>query len=170
VHGRVRGRDNRDLRNDIRGRDARDRIENRRLDRERDEQELHDLRDHDYYDPYYDQPHRQHSPEGGHILGCVRAYSRDLKRVRWPRNFKISGIEWYDGSSNLAEWLEVYQLTVEATGSDSYVMANYLPVYLSLLARTWLLGPPVRSVRSWNHLRRLFTSNFCATCGWLGVD
>jgi hypothetical protein len=32
---------------------------------------------------------------------------------------------------NPIEWLEVYQLTIEATGEDSYVMTNYLPIFLS---------------------------------------
>jgi hypothetical protein len=32
-------------------------------------------------------------------------------------------------------WLEVYQLTIKATGGDSYVVANYLSVYLSSSAR-----------------------------------
>jgi hypothetical protein len=50
------------------------------------------------------------------------------------------GIEKYDGSTNPAEWLEVYQLAIEATRGDSYVMANYLPVCLSSSTRTWLLG------------------------------
>jgi hypothetical protein len=49
-------------------------------------------------------------------------------------------------------------------------MVNYLLVCLSSSARTWLLGLPVGSVQSWNHLRRLFTSNFCATCARSGVD
>jgi hypothetical protein len=51
-------------------------------------------------------------------------------------NFKPSRIEKYDGSTNPAEWLEVYQLTIEAAGEDSYVMANYLPVCLPSSART----------------------------------
>jgi hypothetical protein len=34
--------------------------------------------------------------------------SLDLKRVRWPVNFKPSGIKKYDGSTNPAEWLKVY--------------------------------------------------------------
>jgi hypothetical protein len=89
--------------------------------------------------------------------------------VRWPLNFKPSEIEKYDGSTNPAKWLEVYQLAIEATGGDSYTMANYLPVCLSSSARTWLLGLPVGSVRSWNHLCRLFTSNVRATCAHLGV-
>jgi hypothetical protein len=29
-------------------------------------------------------------------------------------------------SSNLSESLEVYQLTIEAAGGDSYIMVNYL--------------------------------------------
>jgi hypothetical protein len=99
----------------------------------------------------------------GHIPGSVKAYSRDLKRVRWPVNFKPSGIQKYNGSTNLTEWLEVYQLTIETARGDSYIMANYLPVCLSSSARTWLLQLPARLVWSWNHLRQLFTSNFCAT-------
>jgi hypothetical protein len=43
-----------------------------------------------------------------------------LKRVCWPLNFKPSGIEKYDGSTNLAEWLEVYQLAFA-----------YLPIIIS---------------------------------------
>jgi hypothetical protein len=92
--------------------------------------------DNDYYGPYYDQPHRQRSPEGGRNAGGVKTFSHDLKRVRWLLNFKPSGIEKYDGSTNLAEWLEVYQLTIEAAGGDSYVMANYLSDCLSSFVRT----------------------------------
>jgi hypothetical protein len=84
-------------------------------------------------------------------------------------NFKPLGIEKYDGSTNPTEWLEVCHLTIEATGGDSYIMANYMLDYLSSSARTWLLGLPTGSVRSWNHLRRLFTSNFYATCAWSRV-
>jgi hypothetical protein len=62
--------------------------------------------------------------------------------MRWSLNFKTSGIEKYDGSTNPAEWLEVYQLAIEATRGDSYVMGNTLLVYLSSYARTWLLGLP----------------------------
>jgi hypothetical protein len=85
-------------------------------------------------------------------------------------NFKTSGIKRYDGSTNLSEWLEVYQLAVEIVGWDSYVMTNYLSVCLSSSARSWLLGLPSGSVRSWNHLRWLFTNNFRATCAHPGAD
>jgi hypothetical protein len=51
-------------------------------------------------------------------------------------NFKLLVIKKYDGSTNPAEWLEVYQLTIEVIGGDSYVMANYLPVCLLSSTRT----------------------------------
>jgi hypothetical protein len=70
-------------------------------------------------------------------------------------NFRTSGIEMYDGSTNPVEWLEVYRLTIEAARGDSYVVANHLPFCLSSFARTWLLGLLVGSVCSWNHLCQL---------------
>jgi hypothetical protein len=112
------------------------------------EQEQREERDYDYYGPYYDQPHRQHSIEGGRNAGGVKALSQDLKRVCWPLNFKPSGIEKYDGSTSPVEWLEVYQLAIEAAGGDSYVMVNYLPVCRSSSAGTWLHRLPVGLVRS----------------------
>jgi hypothetical protein len=77
-----------------------------------------------------------------------------LKRVRWPLNFKPSGIEKYDGSTNLAEWLEVYQLIIKAASGDSRVMANYLPIYLSSSTRIWLMGLPIGLVHSGSDLSR----------------
>jgi hypothetical protein len=49
--------------------------EHERLEREQCEE-----RDYDYYDPYYDQPHRQRSPEGGRSARGVKTFSNDLKR------------------------------------------------------------------------------------------
>jgi hypothetical protein len=66
----------------------------------------------------------------------INPFPHDLKRVCWPLNFKLLGIEKYDGSTNPTKWLEVYQLTIEAVGGDSYVMANYLSICLSSLAKT----------------------------------
>jgi hypothetical protein len=154
----------------IRGRDAHVRFKNWCQEHEHLEREQREERGYDYYGPYYDQHHRHHSSEGGRNAGGVKAFSQDMKRVYWPLNFKPSGIEKYDGSTNPAEWLEVYQLTIEAASGDSYPMANYLPVCLSSSTRTWLLRLPVESVHSWSHLYRLFTSNFCATCAHLGID
>jgi hypothetical protein len=93
-------------------------------------------------------------PQPEDAMKGVKDFSHDLKRVSWPLNFKMSGIDKYDSSTNPAEWLKVYQHTIEATGEDSYIMANYLPVCLLASARTWLLGLPMGSIRSWSHLCR----------------
>jgi hypothetical protein len=42
-------------------------------------------------------------PKGGHNAGGVKAFSQDLKRARWPLNFKPSGIEKSDWSTNPAK-------------------------------------------------------------------
>jgi hypothetical protein len=42
------------------------------------------------------------------MKGGIEPFSHDFKWVRWPLNFKLSGIEKYDGSTNLPEWLDVY--------------------------------------------------------------
>jgi hypothetical protein len=97
-------------------------------------------------------------------------FSRDLRRVRWLLNFKPSGIDKYDGSTNLAKWLEVYQLAIEVTRGGPYNMVNYLPICLSSSGRTWLMGLPTGSFCSWSDLWRQFISNFQATCEQPGVD
>jgi hypothetical protein len=106
--------------------------------------------------------------------GCnewgIKPFSHDLKRVRWPLNFKPSGIEKYDGSTNLAKWLEIYQLIIEVTGGDSYDIAHYLLICLSPLARTCLMGLGTGLVGSWSDLCWQFISNFWATCVQSGVD
>jgi hypothetical protein len=84
--------------------------------------------------------------------------------VRWLLDIKSSRIEKYDGSTNPAKWLKVYQLTIKAASGDSYIMANYPSVCLSSSARTRTLRLTVGSVRSWNHLCWLFTSNFRTMC------
>jgi hypothetical protein len=73
--GRRRDRDDRDLHDVICGRDARGQIENWHQERKCLEQEQREESDYDYYDPYYDQPHRQHSPKGrGAMLEELRFF------------------------------------------------------------------------------------------------
>jgi hypothetical protein len=72
--------------------------------------------------------------------GGIKPFFHDLKRVHWPLNFKLSGIENYDGSTNLAEWLEVYRLAIETVEGDSYVMANYMPTLPIIICKDMAHG------------------------------
>jgi hypothetical protein len=90
----------------------------------------------------------------------MKPFSRDLRNVVWSPNLRPSVIDKYDGSTNTTEWLKVYQLAIKVVGGDLYIMANDLPICLSSSARTWLMGLPTGSVRSWSDLCCLFISNF----------
>jgi hypothetical protein len=121
------------------------------------------------YGPYYGKPTQHHTPVrtwdsgvGGGGVG-FKPFSHDLWIVICPPNFKSSAINKYDWSNNPTEWLEVYQLVIEAAGGDSYDMDNYLSIYLSSSARTCLIRLPTSSVRSWSDLCKQFVRNFRAT-------
>jgi hypothetical protein len=51
-------------------------------------------------------------------------------REESTHSLATSGINKYDRSTNLTEWLRVYQLAIEVMGGDSYIMENYLPIFL----------------------------------------
>ena len=50
--------------------------------------------------------------------------------MQWPPNFKIFGVELYDGHVNPEQWLTSYATAMRAGGDNTDVMANYLPVML----------------------------------------
>jgi hypothetical protein len=51
-------------------------------------------------------------------------------------------IDKYDDSSNLEEFIQVYHTVMEAMGGDDRVKANYLPIDLSDVPRSWLANLP----------------------------
>jgi hypothetical protein len=91
--------------------------------------------------------------------------------VHWPLNLKPSGIEKYDGSTNLAKWLEVYQLTIEAVGGDLSDASSILqrplvppestktcPIFLRSIKK----GSPLTPSREINMLKAtMHPINFC---------
>ena len=81
------------------------------------------------------------------ITGC-RAFSPDLRAVRWSPRFRPVNMEKFDGSQNPIEFLQIYTTAVRAGGGE-FVMANYLPTVLEGSARSWLLNQPLESIYSW---------------------
>lgn len=162
-----------DLRHAIPHRDARYDIIERQ--RERDRSDRRRAEDEQRRAGYYDDRPR-HSRnnlsaaewdrmyEGPSSYGGVRAYSEDLRSVRWPQHFKPTPLDKYDGKTNPTDWLHLYSTSIQATGGDTFVMANYLPVCLSNSARTWLYSLPANSIHTWGELCRTFVRNFEATC------
>ena len=59
----------------------------------------------------------------GDHAGC-RAFTPELRSVAWPGKFKPDLPPRYDGTPDLAEFLQLYELSIEAANGDEKVMAN----------------------------------------------
>jgi hypothetical protein len=92
-----------------------------------------------------------------------RALVAPLRQVRWPAGFKANNIDRYDGSSNPDEFIQVYQMLIEAAGGDDRVNANFLPSVLSGSARSWPINLLEGSISSWDQMCDLFIGNFQRT-------
>ena len=79
--------------------------------------------------------------------GC-RAFTPKLRSIVWPGKFKPDLPPWYDGTPDPTEFLQLYELSIEAANGDEKVMANWFPMALKDDARSWLLNLPVGSISS----------------------
>jgi hypothetical protein len=70
------------------------------------------------------------------------ALAPEIRQVAWLDKFKPGPIDKYDGSSNPKEFIHVYHTIIEATDSDDWVKANYLPTVLSGMAKSSLVNLP----------------------------
>ena len=69
-----------------------------------------------------------------------RALAPALRRVQWPVKFRPEMPPRYDGAADSAEFLQLYELGIEAANGDKKVMENWFPIALKDGARTWLLN------------------------------
>ena len=61
------------------------------------------------------------------------------------------------------EFLQLYELSIEAANGDEKVMVNWFPMALKDGARSWLLNLPPGSISSWDKMRDRFVANFQGT-------
>lgn len=70
--------------------------------------------------PYHD--YRDHSPDAllhrDDSAEGIPAITNNLRRVRWPANFKPMGIDKYDNKTDPSAWLTVYSTTIQAASCD----------------------------------------------------
>ena len=69
----------------------------------------------------------------------------------------------YDGTPDPAEFLQLYELSIEAANGGEKVMANWFPMALKDGARSWLVNLPLGSISSWHEMRDHFVANFQGT-------
>ena len=91
--------------------------------------------------------------------GC-RAFTAELRSVAWPGKFKPDLPPCYDSTVDPAEFLQLYELGIEAANGDEKVMVNWFPMVLKDGACTWLLNLPPGTISSWDEMRSLFITNF----------
>ena len=85
------------------------------------------------------------------MVGC-RAITPELRTIVWPGKFKPDLPPRYDGTPDPAEFLQIYELSVEAANGDVKVMANWFPMALKDSVCSWLLNLPRRSISSWGEI------------------
>ena len=91
------------------------------------------------------------------------SFTHEPRQVRWPsvRTFKPEIPEKYDRRLNLAEFLSIYTIVVQAAGGrDEKVFANYFPLALKSNVRSWLMHLPENSISSWANLCHGFIGAF----------
>jgi hypothetical protein len=84
--------------------------------------------------------------------------------VVWLRKFRPHLLEKYDGTINPVEFLKIYSTSILTAGWNEAAMANYFPVALTGMTRSWLMNLPPGSLFSWEELCRQFTVNFVSSC------
>ena len=78
--------------------------------------------------------------------GC-RAFTPVLPSIACSGKFKSDLPPRYDGTPDPAEFLQLYELSIEAANGDEKVMVNWFPMALKDGAHTWL-RPPASSPTS----------------------
>ncbi len=95
--------------------------------------------------PQEQAPHQQRAQVS--TAGC-RAFTSEPRSVAWPGKFKPDLPPCYDDNADPAEFLQLYELGIEAANGDEKVMANWFPMALKDGARTWLLNLPPGTISS----------------------
>jgi hypothetical protein len=88
------------------------------------------------------------------------ALAPHLRMVVWPPKFQTHLPEKYDGTVNPTEFLQIYSTSILAIGGNEAIMANYFPITLTGMARSWLMNLPEGTLHSWSVLCHKFTVNF----------
>jgi hypothetical protein len=78
----------------------------------------------------------------------------------WPANFRAGTYPKYNGSTDAAQYIMSYQVTVASSGGDDATMAKSFIIALEDPALTWYTKLPPLSIDSWRSLRDKFLLNF----------
>ena len=113
-----------------------------------------------------------HPLEGNFLLSYKPLHLEAQQRLQeegcvvdiiWPGKFKPDLPPRYDSTPDPMEFLQLYELSIEAANGDEKVMENWFPIALKDGARSWLLNLLAGSISSWDEMRECFVANFQGT-------
>jgi hypothetical protein len=70
------------------------------------------------------------------------ALAQHLCMVVWLCKYWPHLPEKYDETDNPTEFLQIYSISILAAGGNEAIMANYFPVALTDMARSWIMNLP----------------------------
>ena len=88
------------------------------------------------------------------------ALSRVFDNIEYPKDFKPTNIQKYDGKQDPAQWLCLYSTAISVAGGDTNTKVLYFPMALELAPLTWLESLACESIHSWDDLKKAFINNF----------
>ena len=66
------------------------------------------------------------------------AISSVFDNIEYPKDFKPTNIQKYDGKQDPAQWLHLYSTAVSVAGGDTNTKVPYIPMALEPAPLTWL--------------------------------
>ena len=89
-----------------------------------------------------------------------QALSRVFDNVEYPKDFKPTNIQKYDGKKEPAQWLCLYSIAISVAGGHTNTKVLYFPMALEPAPLTWLESLARESIHSWDDLKKAFIDNF----------
>jgi hypothetical protein len=68
--------------------------------------------------------------------------------------------------ANGAKFMQIYSTSILAARGNQVIMANYFPMALTSMTRSWFKNLTIGSLFSWEVLCHQFTTNFESTYAW----
>jgi len=90
----------------------------------------------------------------------IPALSRVFDNIEYPKDFKPTNIQKYDGKQDPAQWLHLYSTAVSVAGGDTNTKVLYFPMALEPAPLMWHESLACESIHSWDDLKKAFIDNF----------
>ena len=91
---------------------------------------------------------------------AFQTLSKAFDNIEYPKDFKPTNIQKYDGKQDPAQWLRLYSTTISVAGGDTNTKVLYFPMALEPTPLTWLESLARESIHSWDDLKKAFIDNF----------